>query len=607
MRNGLFFVFLFALVAISTKPPLPGCDVFTENRCQGTQIDTPDLFENHRWFTPLRGDADYRPSFQDYGKLVANAHVVYNNDRTSATVDLRAKARDSTDLSFWFDGKESKSPVASFDKSFTKPLRLAVSTSDGARIELDPVDFVWNAQPVASRDGDFRGGQKGAIIEMFGWPHADIARECPTLAKLGYLGVKVFPPMEQVMSQQPFNNAMNPWYFAYQPISYRLQGRMGTRDELRAMIQTCRKFGVRVYADAVVNHMVGCSNDANPHHRNNVGGCPNWPNKNSSLPGGPSPSYTQCYSYTYGDHTDQPPSQEFPAVPYGPTDFHCERALNSWTDPLQLNAGWLQGLVDLNTEKDNVQERIADYLTDLIGIGFSGFRIDAAKHIRPDDLVQIFSKFKRNLGSGPLPGDFISWLEILLGGESDLLMCNPSSPYSYSASFADHLATVGGLSQDDIMKIKIWNSGYPKETDKGLCNIHPRRTVIQNDDHDQQMPGSSSRDMGDEGCVLVRGCPIDNHRNFEVRLFRSPRGIADNDNDAPIRLLLSSYYFPSDQALGIPDGLSDCALCTITCDGCKGVPKAAAYSESSSGYDSPYTRVHRDSAIVSALRSWMHL
>lgn len=35
---------------------------------------------------------------------------------------------------------------------------------------------------------------------------------------------------------------------------------MGTRVELRAMIQTCRSAGVRVYADAVVNHMVGQGN-----------------------------------------------------------------------------------------------------------------------------------------------------------------------------------------------------------------------------------------------------------------------------------------------------------------------------------------------------------
>ena len=35
---------------------------------------------------------------------------------------------------------------------------------------------------------------------------------------------------------------------------------------------------------------------------------------------------------------------------YGPLDFHCERGLNSWTDPFQLNYGWLTGLCDLDTE-----------------------------------------------------------------------------------------------------------------------------------------------------------------------------------------------------------------------------------------------------------------
>lgn len=84
------------------------------------------------------------------------------------------------------------------------------------------------------------------------------------------------------MSVQPFNNILNPWYvtaiacrvpglvcegtlgtndlffryFMYQPVSYKLQGRMGSRDDLRNMINTCRALGVRVYADAVINHMV---------------------------------------------------------------------------------------------------------------------------------------------------------------------------------------------------------------------------------------------------------------------------------------------------------------------------------------------------------------
>jgi len=445
-------------------------------------------------------------------------------------------------------------------------------------------------------------------VELFGWPHRDVAKECPTLAKLGYLGVKLFPAQEQVMSNQPFNNVLNPWYFMYKPVSYKLQGRMGTRDELREAIRACRKVGVRVYADAVINHMTGCGNDANPNHRNSAGGgCTTWPNKNSSQPGGSSPSYTQCFSFTYGKHTDQPPSQEYPAVPWGPVDFHCERELNSWTDPLCLNAGWLSGLVDLHTGRDNVRERIADYLTDLIGIGFSGFRVDAAKHICPDDLAAIFGKVRRNLG-GRLPGDFVSWLEILLGGEADLLMCNPDSGYNYGSAFVEKLKAQG-LSLDDIEKVKIWNSGYPKETDKGLCTISPKRSAIQNDDADQQMPGSTSRDMGDAGCVLVHGCEVETHRNFEISLFQSPRGISDNDNDAPIRLVLISYRWPSDTAFGIPDGLSDCSLCTITCDGCQTTPKAAAFNPDSCGYDTVgyYTRPHRDAAIVAAMRKWMHL
>lgn len=94
---------------------------------------------------------------------------------------------------------------------------------------------------------------------------------------------------------------------------------------------------------------------------------------------------------------------EFPSVPYIATDFHCERGLSSWTDPFQLNNGWLVGLSDLDTESEYVQERIAAYFTDLLSIGFSGFRMDAAKHIKPPSIAAILFKFKKNLGGGDLP------------------------------------------------------------------------------------------------------------------------------------------------------------------------------------------------------------
>ena len=46
----------------------------------------------------------------------------------------------------------------------------------------------------------------GAVPEMFGWPHKDAEKECELMAKAGYLGVKLFPVDEQLMSYQPFSN-----------------------------------------------------------------------------------------------------------------------------------------------------------------------------------------------------------------------------------------------------------------------------------------------------------------------------------------------------------------------------------------------------------------
>jgi len=547
--------------------------------------------------------------------LVAYANVAYSDTSlTSATVTVIAKHKDpSVTFSCILGGEIQASCKASYAKEQTTALSISVKGSDGSYIQIDEIDFRWNAAAIEERQGDYRGGQKGAIVEMFGWPHADVEQECKSLAAMGYLGVKVFPVHEQVMSTEPFQNFMNPWYFMYQPVSYRLQGRMGTRDDLRKMITSCRSVGVRVYADAVINHMSGGGNDANPYHRNPDANCAKWGNKSSSLPGGHSPFYTQTFTYTKGKHTGKAPMQEFPAVPYGPMDFHCERPLNSWTDPLDLNAGWLTGLTDLNTERENVQERIAAYMTDMIGIGFSGFRMDAAKHVKPDDLVAIFSKFRRNMG-GALPSDFFTWLEVLLGGEADMLMCNKASGYNYGSYLTDKLAAAG-FSASEVAQIKTWNSGYPKEPEKGVdgCDIGKsglQRQVVQNDDHDQQNPGSSSRDMGNAGCVLIKGCAEDKHRSFEVELFTNPPGSSDNKNDYPIRTVLSSFYWGTDGVQGMPDGKSDCSLCTINCDGCKSMPFEKAFSPTSKGYDvglGKYTRVHRDNAIVNAMRSWMGL
>ena len=100
-------------------------------------------------------------------------------------------------MSYSFGGVTQSNPVKKFSSTSDKgPLSVAIVGADGARIDLEPIDFVWDApavHPLEEAAGDYRSGQKGAIMEAFMWPHAEVAKECSMLAKMGYLGVKLFP------------------------------------------------------------------------------------------------------------------------------------------------------------------------------------------------------------------------------------------------------------------------------------------------------------------------------------------------------------------------------------------------------------------------------
>jgi alpha-amylase len=498
-----------------------------ENSCQGQGTTYPDEWSNRSFQIPPRGDPLWRESFQDLHLINGYIQIKYNKEKTSAVLNFvtklnKSKLPEGFNVVYTFGNQKlnvNKITVNSGDYKQQIPVGAEVFDSNGillAKLNLDPVDLIWNNVKVNTPQ-NYEKGQKGAIIELFGWPYSEIEKECEFIGKAGYLGVKVFPVQEAILSYTTVENGeINPWWFIYQPVSYKLTSRQGTRQQLKSMINKCRSFNVRIYADAVVNHMTGNGNDMFPDHRNPAGGsCIHWTNKNSSAG---SPWYTHGYQYQTCPFSGQKPGLEFPSVPYDTTDFHCERSLNSWTDPFALNFGWLVGLSDLKTEKDYVRQRIADYFTDLLSIGFSGFRIDAAKHIHPNDLSAIFKKLKDNLGGGDLPDDFVSYLEVIMGGEKDLLMCQ-DNPYNFGAPFERAMASAG-LSQSDIFKIKIWESDYPKEFPIcGYWSISSERYAAGLDCHDDQFPGSSSRDMGDKGSVLVKEKNVDRHRYFNVILY----------------------------------------------------------------------------------------
>jgi alpha-amylase len=591
-----------------------------EYGCQGDQKAYPDSWDERRWQTPPRNDEHWKESYQDMHDVVGYAQLKYSSDRRICTIKFIATvnpALGNYQILYKFGDREQESnsftvtpsQTQNYKDGFPISCRVLVNGQEKAKLVLEDEYFLWD-NPTVNQGSQYEGGQKGAIVELFGWPYNDIAEECDFLGTAGYMAVKVFPVGEHILTYDTVEDGeLNPWWFIYQPVSYRLTSRGGTKKEFKNMINTCRQKGVRVYADAVINHMAGNGNDMYWDHRNHAGSCVHWGAKNGS---DGSPWWTTGWQFENNRYTGKRPGLEFPAVPYTASDFHCERSLNSWTDPNILSRGWLTGLTDLNTEKDYVRQRIADFITSMLSMGVSGIRVDAAKHIHPTDLAAIFKKLKDNLGGGELPEDFTAYLEVLFGGEKDLLMCG-GGDYSFGKPFVNKMKAVG-LSDSDILKIKIWGSDYPKEFPIcGYWEIDPIRHAIGLDCHDDQFPGSSSRDMQDKGSVYVKERNAERHRYFLVQMFTR------TDANWKIKLVLSSYSFIGN-AYGYPDGKSDCSRCnpnTQCSQNCRrSVPYQKAYNPNSQGYDAgssgnwkenTYTRTHRDREVVNAMRQWMGL
>jgi alpha-amylase len=215
-----------------------------------------------------------------------------------------------------------------------------------APVLLPPLD------PAYVSTGTAAAGE--VFVHLFEWRWADIARECEqVLGPAGYAGVQISPPSEHaVITNAAGTGVAYPWWQRYQTVSYKLeQSRSGTLAEFGDMVQRCRAAGVKVYADAVINHMTAGSGT-----------------------GSAGSAYTK---YAYG------------AVPWTGGHFHSGCSIGSYGDAAQVQLCELVGLADLRTEDDAVRQRIAGYLIALHAEGVAGFRIDAAKHMQPADIDAI--------------------------------------------------------------------------------------------------------------------------------------------------------------------------------------------------------------------------
>ncbi|MGC4996233.1 MULTISPECIES: alpha-amylase [unclassified Streptomyces] len=218
-----------------------------------------------------------------------------------------------------------------------RTLTVALALAAAATVGMYPTTAAQAAPP----------GTKDVTAVLFEWNFASVARECTTtLGPAGYGYVQVSPPAEHIQGSQ--------WWTSYQPVSYKIAGRLGDRAAFKSMVDTCHSAGVKVVTDTVINHMAAGSGTG-------TGGS----------------SYTK-YNY--------------PGLYSSPDFDDCTAQISNYQDRWNVQHCELVGLADLDTGEEYVRKAIAGYMNDLLSLGVDGFRVDAAKHIDKADLANIKSR-----------------------------------------------------------------------------------------------------------------------------------------------------------------------------------------------------------------------
>ena len=248
-------------------------------------------------------------------------------------------------------------------------LLAACSGGEGDVPPMPPTTPAPDATTTTAEVGPDAGPLPGVGIQMFQWTWDAIGRECAaSLGPSGIAWVLTSPPQEHVVGEQ--------WWTSYQPVSHEIESRLGTREQFAAMVRACDDAGVGVVADAVVNHMTG-----------------------QESPGtGWAGSAYEHYEYP-GLFSD------------ADGDFHhCDARdgdIQDYKDAAQVQGCELVNLADLATGTEHVRATLAAYLADLMSLGVAGVRVDAAKHMPPEDVAAILAD---------LPDDAVVWQEVIRGG-----------------------------------------------------------------------------------------------------------------------------------------------------------------------------------------------
>ena len=262
------------------------------------------------------------------------------------------------------------------------------------------------------------------FVHLFEWSWNDVANECESyLGPNGYHAIQVSPANEHINYPT--------WWARYQPVTFdKFDSFSGSEEELRSMLQRCNDAGVKVYADAVINHTADYEGE--------------------------------------GVGTSGTPWRLMEHPGLSPENYHADCTIQSYQLASEVQECKLGALPDLDTSQPYIRRLLGDYLNRLVELGFNGVRIDAAKHISREDLAAILEDVQH---------DFV-FLEVI-GDPSSEALLQPSSYASLGAvtdfSYRGSIYNALSSGSEGVMSVL-------KYTDADLLND----AVVFVDNHDTE-------------------------------------------------------------------------------------------------------------------------
>lgn len=200
------------------------------------------------------------------------------------------------------------------------------------------------------------------ILHAWSWNFPEMARSMKEIKDAGFTMIQT-SPVQQCYSPEGSgkkifdeNVTEGNWYYYYQPTDWKIGNSiLGSRDQMKAMMDSAAKYDIKVIVDVLPNHTAFDIDAVSDDFFKAVGGRDKMFHSNGLEP------------------------------------------VKDYNDRLQCTLWGSGGLPDVNTENPDFQKYYMQFVNELLEMGVRGFRYDTAKHIGVhSDPVDAASGVKEN-------------------------------------------------------------------------------------------------------------------------------------------------------------------------------------------------------------------